>query len=167
MAIIDLLYERTKPSGQLETIDLLGRSQKYTFSWNEPISLDTLNELKNRYGLTLPREYEQVILKWNGAILFNDAEGAGYQLLSLAEALQATAEMRSIGYEFPDSWLVILKPLFCEDILVLDMIASNGKCHIIDGDIGYPIAEWKHLNGDLEHIFVRLFQANGAMYWRW
>lgn len=167
MDILEQLRIRCTDQNELQTTDLLGGVYTYTFKWNEPISSKYLESIKRQYQLVLPSEYEKFLLKSNGAILYNDDEGAGYKLLALEDAISFTNEVRERGYDIDEHWLIFMSTLFGEDILLFDLSAKSPNKCIIDGDFGYPIRQWSYLNGGFQALMTRLFQTNGAMFWRW
>ncbi|MDO5417189.1 MAG: SMI1/KNR4 family protein [Lachnospiraceae bacterium] len=165
MNILDNIAEKDKE--KLITVDLLGRKKKFSFEWNLPITLAELTLVKERYKMELPKEYEAFLLKSNGAIIYNDEEEGGYEILSLESAIKFTLEMNNAGYELKKKWLIFMTTLFSADMLIFDTEKINTKKYIIDGDVGYPVSKWRYINGGFCILMNRMFQCNGAMYWRW
>jgi len=164
---LEELYVKSQAKEELEYIDLLGNVTKYTFNWNPPIEPEKPKTLIDKYQLKLPKEYNNFLLKANGAILYNNIEGAGYKLLSLEEAIDLTKEMREVGYSLTDEWFIFMLPLFSSDMLLFDLSKVNSNKYIIDGIAGIPTDEWKLIYGDFRIFMNQLFICNGAEYWRW
>ena len=118
-------------------------------------------------NLKLPKEYKDFLLMANGAILFNTDEESGYQLLSIEEAISLTKEMKEVGYDLKDEWLIFMTNLFDSDMLLFDLNKIDTKRYIIDGISEYSSDQWKYLKCDFRIFMNRLFRLNGVNYWRW
>lgn len=102
----------------------------------------------------------------NGATIFkSEYEDDGYRLLGINEISKITKDMIESGYDINDSWYCFMQCLFSDDVILFDL--SKEKNNIIDGDVGYPSNEWDYINMDFTTFITRLYQCNGAMFWRW
>lgn len=165
---LEELYVQSQGKEELICTDLLGKTEKYQFEWQPPISQEKLNELILNNNLKLPEEYINFLLMSDGAILYNNEENAGYQLLSLEDAVNFTNEMRKSGYDdIKKEWLIFMTNLFDSDWLLIDMDKINNRIYIIDGVVEYRADHWKYLKGDFRIFMNQLFRVNGIQYWRW
>lgn len=164
---LEELYIKSKEKKELECTDFLGNIIRCTFEWNPAIALEDLNKLVSEQNLKLPKEYKDFLLMANGAILFNTDEESGYQLLSIEEAISLTKEMKEVGYDLKDEWLIFMTNLFDSDMLLFDLNKIDTKRYIIDGISEYSSDQWKYLKCDFRIFMNRLFRLNGVNYWRW
>ena len=162
---VEKLIQNTKGKGKIEYTGMLGEKREAIFTWNTPISTDELNELSTRYRLELPQEYIDFLKISNGGIVFNNDEDGGYKILGLQEAIDYTRSMSRIGLE--KQMLIFMTALFSPDMLVFDMQRTDSKRYILDGDVGYPVKDWNYLKGGFNTLLTRMYQSDGAMYWRW
>ncbi len=145
---------------------LIGQEETFLFDWNDPVTEKEIISFENESGWKLPIEYKKFLLVSDGAIIYRTlGEDDGYRLLGINEIVDYTNELKSYGYEFKNSWLCFLQCLFSADIMLFDTLRKNH--YIIDGDVGYPEADWEYLNGNFRDFIINLYQCNGAMYWRW
>lgn len=79
---LEELFLKTKEKKELKCMNLFGNVIKCSFKWNQPISVERLKSLMDIHGLKLPEDYKKFLLMANGAILYDDDENSGYQLLS-------------------------------------------------------------------------------------
>lgn len=163
---LEELYVKSKESKTLECTDFLGNIIQCTFDWNMPIEIEELEKIIFEKNLKLPKEYIDFLLMANGAILYNTEEDSGYQLLSIQEAIRFTEEMKELGYDLKE-WLIFTVNLFDSDMLLFDLNKIDTKRYIIDGIEEYPTEQWKYLKCDFRIFMNRLFESNGANYWRW
>ena len=164
---LDELFNRTKEKRELECIDLLGNILKYTFEWKPAINIENLAAITETYKLNLPIDYRDFLLKANGAILYNNIEDAGYELLSIEDAIELTKEMSNMGYDLKNDWLIFMTTMFNSNILLFDLSKLDNNTYIIDGREERPINEWKFIRGDFRVFMNKIFMANGAAYWTW
>ena len=144
---------------------LLGE-ERFDFFWNNPATYEEIIGFEKKYNCKLPSVYKDFLLVANGGVIFkSEDEDDGYKLLSISEIDTITKEMRSDGYDIANNIFCFMQCLFSQDILLFDL--NKEKNYILDGDVGYPPNEWEYINSDINTFFIRLFQCNGAMYWRW
>lgn len=147
-------------------IKTLFGQETFHFLWNNPATDEEIIEFENKNECKLPSVYKEFLLVANGGIIFkSENEDDGYKLLSIAEIDEVTREMRNNGYDIVNNIFCFMQCLFSQDILLFDL--NKEKKYILDGDVGYPSNEWEYINADVNTFFIRLFQCNGAMYWRW
>ena len=164
---LDELFNRTKEKRELECIDLLGNILKYTFEWKPAINIENLAAITETYKLNLPIDYRDFLLKANGAILYNNIEDAGYELLSIEDAIELTKEMSNMGYDLKNDWLIFMTTMFNSNILLFDLSKLDNNIYIIDGRQDCPIDEWKYLKSDFRVFMNKIFMANGGAYLTW
>lgn len=163
MNILKELKDRVNKKVILKTI--FGEETFY-FTWNEPTTLDSIEDFENRNKCSLPDVYREFLLISNGAIIFkSECEDDGYKLLGIEEMEKVTEELKDVGYDISDKCYCFFQSLFSEDILLFDLQKQTN--YIIDGDVGYPVDEWEYINSDVNTFLGRLCQCNGAMFWRW
>lgn len=145
---------------------LLGDQRKYIFEWKDPVSEEQIDSFVKKTGHILPKEYIDFLKISNGATIYKSKyEDDGYKLFGLDQLLKKTEELNEWGYDIESSWLCFCQCLFSNDVLLIDL--KKERNYILDGDVGYPSNEWEYLNGDFNTFMARLYQCNGAMYWRW
>ena len=166
--LMNILKELVTKVRNPVTIKTILGEERYCFYWNEPASLEEIEDFENRNKCRIPVDYKEFLLSSNGAIIYkseSEYEDDGYKLLGMKEMEILTHEMRDDGYDIPDNWYCFIQCMFCDDILLLDL--NKEENYIVDGDVGYPPDEWSYINLDINTFFARLFQCNGAVYWRW
>lgn len=165
---LEELFLKTKEKKELECTNLLGNVIKCSFKWNQPISMEKLKNLTDIHRLQLPADYKKFLLMANGAILYDDDENSGYQLLSLEEAIDFTKKKRACGFEgIKEEWLIFMVDLFDSNMLLFDMGEVGNKRYILDGIVENPEKEWKYLRWDFTKFMNLLFRTNGDNFWRW
>lgn len=165
--LMNVLKELAKKASKKETIKTVLEETTYCFYWNAPATTASLEAFEIQYNCILPTDYKDFLLISNGAVIFkSEHEDDGYKLLGLEEIENETQELRRLGYDIPNNWYCFIQCLFNDDILLFDL-QNSGSYYIIDGDVGYPPAEWKRFESDVNKFFIKLFQCNGSMYWRW
>lgn len=163
---MNVLKKVVNQSSNKMTIKTLLAEESYSFLWNKPACEDEIKSFEVRNNCKLPKDYKEFLLVSNGAIIFkSDYEDDGYKLLSVEEMETITQEMKVDGYDILDKCFCFMQCLFSEDVLLFDLRKETN--YIIDGDVGYPSNEWNYVNSNVNTFFARLFQCNGAMYWRW
>ena len=165
MNILSELIKATEYNSKLQTTSLLGQTETYSFFWNPSISLDDIKKFETKTKVKLPTDYKDFLLVSNGGVIYNiESENSGYRLLGLNEIEQLTEELKEYGYEIPNGWYCFMECLFSDDVMFFDL---SNNARIIDGDMGYPIDEWNTINGSFRTFMTRMYQCNGAMFWRW
>lgn len=163
---MNILTKLNKQIKDKTTVRTVFGEETYCFSWNAPALPEDIQAFEKKNECKLPDDYKEFLLVSNGAVIYkSEYEDDGYKLLSIEEIEQVTQELKNEGYCISDMCYCFLECLFSDDVLLLDL--QKERNYIIDGDIGYPVAEWEYINGDFNTFFIRLCQCNGAMFWRW
>ena len=164
MNIIRKIIEATK-EGNAQAKNIF-YTKNYHFLWNSPATEIDIINFSADTGIEIPPIYRDILLETNGAVLFmSEGEDDGFRLFGLNELKAANLELVKAGYDIPNGYFCFCQCLYCDDYLLIDM--NHSKNYIIDGDVGYPPSEWKHLHGDLNSFLINLCMCNGATYWRW
>ena len=164
---MNILKELAKKANRKETIKTVLETTTCFFHWNSPVSIKELETFELLHDCSLPDTYKEFLLVSNGSIIFkSEHEDDGYKLLGLREIEETTQDLKESGYDIPERCYCFLECLFSDDILLLDL-RKKGCYSIIDGDVGYPAAEWESIRFKLNDFFIKLCQCNGAMFWRW
>lgn len=166
MNILKELMNRTQKNSKLTSMSLLGDKEVFIFDWNDPVDIELIHKFEKESNYILPTDYKKFLMISNGATIFkSEYEDDGYRLLGINEISKITKDMIESGYDINDSWYCFMQCLFSDDVILFDL--SKEKNNIIDGDVGYPSNEWDYINMDFTTFITRLYQCNGAMFWRW
>lgn len=163
---MNILKELVKKVSEKITVKTVLAEETYCFQWNTPATIEDIETFECRNQCSLPSDYKEFLLISNGAIIFkSEYEDDGYKLLSIEEMEKVTQEMKDDEYDISNKCYCFVQCLFSDDVLLFDLQKQTN--YIIDGDVGYPSNEWEYIQSDVNKFFIRLFQCNGAMYWRW
>ena len=163
---MNVLKELTKKAiGKVIIKDALSTIE-FDFKWNAPADSIEIENFEKETGCKIPDYYKEFLLCSNGGEIFRIAdEDAGFELLSVKELKEYTAELNDAGYEIPKGCYIFMRCFFSADIMLFDT-SKESRC-IIDGDAGYPSSEWEYLNCDFNTFFAQFVTCNGDMFWRW
>lgn len=170
---LEALRSKLDASAHLEVIHEGGEIWKAHFTFDNPTTVEDIQGVKRQLHLSLPPNYEQFLLHYNGALLYHDDIFGqwGFQLYGTGDLISANMDFKKRHADnWPPTYFVFAKSLGDTDRLILDTAQSvdNGRdCPVVDGDSGYLPQEWKIAARSFSDWLDRLVVAQGAKYWQW
>jgi hypothetical protein len=168
---IQLVQSKLDKSSHLEVISERANCWNAYFSFEPPAKMENLERVKARWQL--PQTYEQFLIHYDGALLYNDDNYGqwGFKLYGTSELIEKNALWQSL---YEDGWspffLVFAETLGDADLLLLDtklQADPTAESYVLDGDTGYPVSTWYPIARSFGEWLDHLVVAQGAKYWRW
>jgi len=102
---LNYIKQRLKDNGFFEIYQGEGRTSNVTCKFNDPASLIDVEQFELQTGLSLPDDYKQFLLLYNGASFFVDVKfGGECYLYDIELVLENYQDM--LG-DFPSGWITI------------------------------------------------------------
>jgi hypothetical protein len=173
LVALDTLRARLSAQNTLRVYASGGHSWEAGFAFGPPGSADQIAHVEREVGLRLPEVYREVLLAYDGMVLFQDMEYFqwGYRLYSTTELLQGKSTV--MGMRPPDwipSFLACAECLGSSDRLVLDTArptADGRDCVVLDAAGGELPSQWSPATRSFGQWVDHLIVAQGQKFWLW
>ena len=170
MKSLKVLKSKLSEDDILRYENVHGVIEEAAFKWNPPATNNQIIQFEKKYSIKLPESFYRFLKISNGAELFKEVEylGWGCKIFGLDDIVEITEERRRWGYQIKDDWIVFGEWFDNGDLLIFDIGSLRvGRSYIVDGNIGYPVENWRYISSDFEIWMNRLILVHGDKYWRW
>lgn len=139
-----------------------------TFQWNQPATVQEINQFTQLTRWDIPEDFRQFLLLHNGAKLFiPDNQMSSLNLFSISEMLDFYKQdyKNYVNAGFPESWYMIGWYHGYGEYIFIDSNLVRSKSF---GYMGYSqVGQVMEINLNFETWLDRVFVAQGERYWLW
>lgn len=151
---------------RLEKLDSEGNKIEFTFNVNEGATKKEIEIVERELGVKLPNSYQEFLLKYNGAKLFDFDGLDGFWILGTKDIIKANNFAKATFEEDWKSDIIIFTKYIGETNYLAFKISNHLKEYqIVDCYFQELPEEWKLIEENFNDFLNLLIEQSGSKYW--